>query len=137
MAENNTGALWSIVKSVSELSNGEVLEIDDNTVMHRKRMTFSCELGGAAGEGFKLILGHGRDCYAATWLELGSEELNVFHKYVEVTNPVKDAHGLRLNGFVKIVIDVDCGNANIIVMTASGLSDALVGELQMVNKKRT
>ncbi|MBQ9116715.1 MAG: SGNH/GDSL hydrolase family protein [Clostridia bacterium] len=121
MAENSKSAFWNVVKTASELSNGEVLEIDDNTVMHRKRMTFSCELGGDVADGFKLLLGHGRDCYAATWLELDGHELNVFHKYVDITNPVKESHGLKLNGFIKVVIDVDCGNANITVMTASGV----------------
>ena len=52
------------------LCDGERLEIDDNTVMNNKRLVFSCDLGNGFSEGAMLKVGHGEDCYAATWVEL-------------------------------------------------------------------
>ena len=103
------------------LNDGEVLEIDDNTVMHNKRLIFSCKLGDGFGENTVLKLGHGEDCYAATWLELSSEKVVVRHKYVEVNTVLDEAHGIGLSGYVTVIVDVGFGAAALTVSSAGGI----------------
>lgn len=103
------------------LNDGDILEIDDNTVMHNKRLIFSCNIGDGFGGGTVLKLGHGEDCYAATWLELSSEKAVVRHKYVEVNTVLDEAHGISLSGYVTVIVDVKFGAATVTVNSAGGM----------------
>lgn len=114
-------AFGAVIAKAERLYSGEKIDIDDNTVMHHKQLVFSCEIKDALGDSFLIRLGHGKDCYAATWLELTARKLSVWHRYVESSSVFNEEHSLELSGFIKIVIDVNCGNSDTIVMTASGM----------------
>lgn len=103
------------------MESGEMLTVDDNTVMHNKRLIFSCQLTDGFDGSAVLKLGHGGDCYAASWLELTSECITVHHKYVEVTTPMSEPHGLAVGGYLTVIIDVGFGSASITLSTAGGI----------------
>ena len=103
------------------LCDGERFEIDDNTVMNNKRLVFSCDLGNGFSEGAMLKVGHGEDCYAATWVELTAETVAVQHKYAEPMTALNEAHGLKLSGYITVIVEVGFGRANLTVSTASGI----------------
>lgn len=112
---------WIAVAESDVLGDGAVLDVDDNTVMYNKRLVFSCELKESFGDGMTLKLGHGEDCYAATWLELTSERIAVHHKYVEMNTVLDEAHGTSLSGYLTVIVDVQFGDATVTVSSAGGI----------------
>ena len=109
-----------ISAEASVMDDGAIMEIDDNTAMFNKRLIFSCDLKDGFGDGMLLKVGHGENCYAATWLELTRENVAVKHKYVDVTVPLEEAHGLKLSGYLTVIIDATYGAASVTVSTAGG-----------------
>ena len=103
----------AIRKTVSTINPGKTWEIDDNTVIKNKTLIFECDIPENTDDSLIIRVGHGKECYAATWTEITSTELRVYHKYAEVMCPVKDTHGLTIKGHIKLMIDVGRGKANI------------------------
>lgn len=118
---NNCSYNGLVAKELEVMAEGTRLEIDDNTVMNNKRLVFSCELEREFAEEDILKAGHGEDCYAASWVEVTADTVTVKHKYVEVTVPMSEAHGLKIFGYLTVIVEVGYGSACVTLSTAGGI----------------
>lgn len=104
--------------SASRMISGERLVADNNTVMHDKRLGFTCELS----DGYRglIRLGHGKTDYASSYLELTENELTVYQHYAELSTVIKKEHGLKFGGELSVFISTGYGDADITVSAPSG-----------------
>lgn len=108
-----------ITATAQTLKSGEKLVADNNTVMHNKRLTFTCDLNGENFDGI-IRIGHGKKEYSAAYLEITSEKIAVYQHYVDTMLSANNTHELKLKGFISVAINVEYGKADIFIMTAGG-----------------
>lgn len=113
------GKDYIITRKKDELSSGEFLIIDNNTIMHNKHLSFTCNIDGDFA-GY-IRIGHGRDCYSAVHMEIDKTNIRVLHHYSGLQLTADVEHGLDISDFLTVNIDAPYGRAKITVMTASGM----------------
>ena len=111
----------SIHASADKLIPGVALNLEKNTQINNKNLTFTCDISEEGlGEG-RIRLGHGKTEYAASYLEITSTQIIVYNKYTDLTAFPAFTHGLTLSGYVTVSIDVDTDHmAAITLQTATG-----------------
>ncbi|MBE6561994.1 MAG: SGNH/GDSL hydrolase family protein [Ruminococcaceae bacterium] len=109
-----------------KLLPGEILETEESVQKDKKHISFICETD-PLGDGV-IRVGHGYKKTYGTWLELTAETVAVYTYYsfrdpaeVEVLPPTP--HGLKIDSYVSVVIDVDVANggAAFTVSSVSGM----------------
>lgn len=111
--------MTTLCVSSAVLTDGEKLIVDNNTVMHNKRLSFMCEIDDSDNDGL-IRIGHGKTDYASSYLELTKDTLIVYQHYVDTAVVISKEHGLKLSGSVTVTVDVDYGYATVRLMTPSG-----------------
>ncbi len=112
---------YPIRNFVPEMKSGEILVIDNNTVINDKHASFSCTLPDGDFGDAVIKIGHGRDCYAATHLEVSRTHIRVYHRYAEDMLLGEFEHGLTLSGYLTVSIDASHNYALISLATATGI----------------
>ena len=102
------------------MNDGDTLNAEFNTVMHNKRLIFSCTLPTEWTEKTELRLAHGDKEYAASWVILTAEKIQVGYKFAEPGIRINEPHGLNIKERLTVMIDVGYGYATVTVFTASG-----------------
>lgn len=114
------------------LNPGERLSIPPHAIKTEKHLSFTCdvtELGGG-----EILVGHGIDISGASWLRITADEVNAY-AYYSYTDPqyrtlFKEPlkHGLKLYGFVSVVIDVNPGEkiTKMTLASADGMVSAVI-----------
>ncbi len=97
------------VLTASTLKSGEKIAIPPHAIKTEKHLSFTCNLHDI-GEG-KIIVGHGKDISSGSWLEITKDEVKAY-AYYSYTDPQYRLlfnepfmHGLKLYGFVTVVVD--------------------------------
>lgn len=113
------GITSALCANASRLTAGERLVADNNTVMHNKRLSFTCELkDGLHG---LIRLGHGKEDYASAYLELTEKEITVYQHFAETSVSVRQEHGLELCGALSIFVAAHYGTADITISSPGGI----------------
>ena len=101
------------------IPDGQSVDIDDNSVLNNKHLTFTADLGGDLKG--TIFAGHGTEGYSAAYLEITENKLRILHDYagIRVTSDVE--HGLNITGFITVNIDVGYGMATVTVMSRDGM----------------
>ncbi len=113
------GYLSSCVK-VESLSPGEAIKLPENHVMVNKRLTFSFRIDELK-EGEIIKLGHGERLYCSSHLELSSTDLKIYEYLTDYKVLASAEHGLKISGFVNIVIEVGYSSSRVTISTLGGV----------------
>ena len=105
----------------NELKSGDLIIVEHNTVMNNKRLILSCAIPEDWSEKTVLKLGHGEAEYAASWVALTKDTVEVHHKYVEENVCFTDNHGLNIKDKFTALIDVTYGVATVTLFTVGGM----------------
>lgn len=104
-----TASPFVITKDI--LRDGESLVLPSISVKTEKHIAFTCDLGAPFGG--KLLIGHGKDITAASWLEITADAVGAYAYYTYMEEPLRPlfdapiAHGLSVYGTLSVIIDAD------------------------------
>lgn len=113
------GYLSSCVK-VDRLLPGETIKLPENHVMVNKRLTLSFRIDELK-DGEIIKLGHGEKLYCSAHLELSATDFKIYEYLTDYSVLASAEHGLKLSGFVNIVIETGYGASRVTISTASGV----------------
>ena len=117
-ADSYTDELGQLSDTAEVLSDGERIVLTPlNSVMHHKCLIFSGSVADL-GEGV-IRLGHGKTLYASSYLELTADVLRVCTK-ASTLSTTEYAHGLTLEGNVKVRIEVGQSSTTVNIETPGG-----------------
>jgi transcription antitermination factor NusG len=127
MKNEHTKTVAPFIRSAKKLSSGERLTIAPLSVKTEKHLVFTCDLE-SLGKG-KILIGHGKDITATSWIEITAEEISAFAYYAYMPEPLKPlfdapiAHGMDFFDFLTVIIDADAirGNAFMLICSPSGM----------------
>ncbi len=100
------------------LPMGEIMVIDNNTVMHDKHLSFTCDIDGALTGTVRV--GHGIGCYDSVHLEINPTHLRMISRYARVIE-IETEHGLNISDYISVKVDCKYSSGDITVMTSSGM----------------
>jgi lysophospholipase L1-like esterase len=109
----------SIIATANKLCEGDVISLEDNTVINNKNLTFTCDIAELSGEGV-IRLGHGKTAYGATYIEIDETEIRYYNYASELSEPKTYNHGLTIKDYLTVSIDADYGSATVSLMTSGG-----------------
>lgn len=123
MKNEHTKTVAPFICSAKKLSSGERLTIAPLSVKTEKHLVFTCDLE-SLGNG-KILIGHGKDITASSWIEITAEEISAFAYYTYMPEPLKPlfdtpiAHGMKIFDFLTVIIDADAGSGDAFVLIGS------------------
>lgn len=97
--------------TAQKLASGERLTLAPLSVKTEKHLRFTCELT-ALSEG-RILVGHGKEITAASWVEITAEDISAFAYYAYLEDSLKPRfkepikHGLEIVGAISIDIEVN------------------------------
>lgn len=107
----------SLSISSETLSAGEMLSIDAICdVKNNKSLVFTARFDSFSG----LRLGHGKNSYGGSYIELYNQNVGIYQYTTASTNTGQHPHGLTFSDFITVVINVGVNKANVTIFTAGG-----------------
>ncbi|MBP3592680.1 MAG: SGNH/GDSL hydrolase family protein [Clostridia bacterium] len=97
--------------SAEELASGERLLLASLSAKTEKHLHFTCAL--KALKGGKILIGHGKDITAASWVEITEKDVSAFTYYEYLSTPlnpcfsIPEKHGLDICGTLSVDIAVN------------------------------
>lgn len=105
-----------LVVTVSKLSNGDVLDIEENCLKKNKELSFTADISLMD----TMILRHGKDSFGASYVSINNKTIDVYY-YGSSNKLVKSVeHGLSINGKVECLLVVNNANQLSIKLVAGG-----------------
>ena len=109
-----------ITKSAEVLKSGQTLLVDENTIINDKHLTFRARLGSPLKG--KITIAHGGDDkYASSFLIIDETNVRVVHMYAEQREVYCQPHGMNIDEFLAVSIDVGYQSADINIMSMSDI----------------
>ncbi len=110
----------SIVATADKLESGASIQLENNTIINNKNLTFTCDIPtDGIGEG-TIRLGHGKTSYGASYIEITATQLLVYNYSSGPSLLATFDHGLTLSDYVTVSIDADYHWAEFKIATATG-----------------
>jgi len=110
----------SILATADKLVEGTPLQLENNTIINNKNLTFTCDIGeGGLGEGV-VRLGHGKEAYGASYVEITATKLSVYSYASGPSLLASVDHGLTISDYLTVTIDADYHWAEINIATSTG-----------------
>ncbi len=103
----------------STLEDGQVVVVDNNTVISNKHLIFTADIKGKLSGTVRM--GHGTDSYSSAYLDITPTHLRVFHYYTALDQTAEVEHGLDISDLLTVNIDVAYSYAKITISTSSGM----------------
>ena len=110
----------SIYATADKLVEGTPLELENNTIINNKNLTFTCDIPeGGLGEGL-VRLGHGKTSYGASYVEITATQIMVYSYSSGPSLLATFDHGLTISDYLTVAIDADYHWADIRISTSTG-----------------
>ena len=110
----------SIHASADKLVEGTPLQLENNTIINNKNLTFTCDIPeDGIGDGI-IRLGHGKTSYGASYIEITATKLMVYSYASGPSLLATVDHGLEIKDYLSVSIDADYHWATIDLASSTG-----------------
>lgn len=106
-----------VTGKLSSMASGESIVLTNNKVKSFKRLSFTADITTFG----TLLIGHGRNTYAASWLEINGTNI-ICHNYLTSDATSTKAHGLTFANNVQVVIEQDAEESCKVRLATNGAS---------------